>query len=86
MQTDIVLTQTFDQNTYSMLSEKAFKSNAEQYFGASGGDEDDVIVEIKKEKLDQLGHLQPTYGNRLNQTRERQLPQTTLNHLTFDVA
>ena len=62
-ETDIVLVQTFDQNAFSMLCEKAHKACSEKFFGtlAAGSPEDDdddgATLEIKTEKLDQLGHL-----------------------------
>ena len=56
-----MLVQTFDQNAFSMLCEKAHKVPAEEFFGAGSAaglgavedaDDDGATLEIKTDRLD----------------------------------
>lgn len=49
-----------------MLCEKAHKPNTEQFFETCTEDDDSATIEVNADRLDQLGHLQATYGEHLN--------------------
>ena len=84
---EIVLVQNFDQSIHQMLCERAHRTQImEKYFGQANEDEDAETIQANNIKLDQLGHLTPTYSCHLNQQRAKQLPTTMLNQLTFDLA
>ena len=69
-----------------MLCDKAHKATTEKFFGSVNEDDDSEIIEINPDKLDQLGHLAPTYGTHLNQEKAKQTPVTSMNQLTFDLS
>lgn len=69
-----------------MLCDKAHKATTEKFFGSVNEDDDGEIIEINPDKLDQLGHLAPTYGTHLNQEKAKQMPVTSMNQLTFDLS
>lgn len=68
---DIVLVQTFEQSMFTMLCDKAHKATTQKFFNMVVEEDDSEIIEVNHDKLDQLGHLTPTYSNHLNQEKAK---------------
>ena len=80
------MVKTFEQSVFTMLCEKSHKSLTKDFFNMVNEDDDSEEIKVNREKLDQLGHLAPTYGNHLNQEKAKQLPDSSMSQLTFDLA